>query len=178
MGLTRAALCPSFLLFLLGSFLSRALTATADKKMIKYHGLNRNPIRIPGCSAGCKKGNFSSLMIALRMSHICKPAWLTAWNPFTVHYTAECATRTSVKTDPGSKHSVTQFRSDCSLYLKLIRSEFQQCTCTHTVGATADLIHRDQKPAMKFCPWCIWAPMKMDMAVDRGPICLLIRVLH
>lgn len=49
------ALRPSFLLFLLGSFLSWALTATADKKMIKYHRLHHDPIHVPGCPADYKK---------------------------------------------------------------------------------------------------------------------------
>lgn len=54
-GLARGALRPSFLLALLGSFLSWALTATTDKKMIKYHGRNHNPIHVPGCSADYKR---------------------------------------------------------------------------------------------------------------------------
>lgn len=80
MGRTaRGTLCPSILLFLLGSFLSWALTATADKKMIKYHGLSHSPIHVAGCCADYKKAALEALFFSV---HEVQAFWLLFIKPY------------------------------------------------------------------------------------------------
>lgn len=124
------ALHPSFLLFLLGSFLSWALTASTDKKMIKDHGLNHNPIHVPDCSAdnrkSCVRSFFSNtkVLTAFHISRMC--VRLPELHPkIHLHCVSTLCfwmfqTWRSVNTDPGSKISMRQIRVNTPLSLKYI----------------------------------------------------------
>lgn len=169
----------------MGSFLSWALTATTDKKMIKYHGLNHNPIHIPSCSAECKKaasedfffpqpGSSNGFLISLHISLmcVCKAARLRAWNPFTVYCVSECSTKSghdgAVNASSGSKNPVRQFRMKSPIYSRWISFGWATVESKHihayTICRKADLVHRDRQSAVTFPMWSIWAPMKMEMA--------------
>lgn len=145
--------------------------------MIKYHGLNHNPIHIPSCSADCKKAasdiffllhrlevltvSFSFFLISLHISFICVYGCLTyskVCNLFSVHRVSEWSTTSrhdrAVKPRSGSKKSARQFRINSPTYLKWISFGLDYCKnqthkCTRCVCVwTTDLVHRDQQSAV------------------------------